>query len=303
MQVVTPTKLDHKERELIEQFAAAAQGPGAPARALPAGALRASCATASSTSDRGVSFYLRRRPRRGRRVGDVRRARRRRGAARRDGEPGAGRARRCASATGAGSSCAARSTASIRRALVLPRRDGRAARAIPSPRVARPGPRQGRPRRARRAGGDRARRRRVVPWAAERIISRWEGAEGRQGPRALARDRARGGEAVDPVAGARGRAVDDDEAARARAPRRRRARARSDRRGAAVAARPGDRRRDAATDVVARGRSRGRHRPAELDASRAAGAIRVRLGDRSCAPPRPAPPRSRVAEAPALGRW
>ena len=100
-----------------------------------------------------------------------------------------------------------------------------------------------------------------------------------------------------PEVGAR----DDEGAARGRRRDGARARARPDRRGAAVAARPGDGRGDAATDVVARRRTRGRHRPPSSSALRRGG--RDRWGSaRSSARPPPDPPRWRSLNA-ALGRW
>ena len=55
----------------------------------------------------------------------------------------------------------------------------------------------------------------IVPWAAARSVSRWEGPKAEKGRQRWASDRARGGQAVDPGVAAAGRARHDDR----RAPR------------------------------------------------------------------------------------
>ena len=130
----------------------------------------------------------------------------RRGAARRDGRRGCARASGSRSATAAASSCTAWSPRPGRAS--WPSRPTRSSsRSRPRPRITlvqalAKGDRDELAVQAATELGVDA----IVPWAAARSVSRWEGPKAEKGRAALGRDRARGREAVDQVVAAAGRA-------------------------------------------------------------------------------------------------
>ena len=135
VQVVTPTKLDHKERELIKQFAAAAQDAGARSSRSSSRGCSRSCATASSTSEPSwrTSTCATTSPAPPSATASSLDGRR--GAARRDGQPGARRRDASSSATARARRVAARSSTAAPSELDARRRGRRARRAPAAPGV------------------------------------------------------------------------------------------------------------------------------------------------------------------------
>ena len=136
----------------------------------------------------------------------------------------------------------------------------------------------------------------IVPWAAARSVSRWEGAEGREGPPALGDDRARGREAVDPVVAAARRARHRDRRPCDGARGQPDAAARADRATALTDVRPDGR------DLALVVGPEGGIAPAELERLVAAGAEPVRLGASVLRTSTAGPAAIAVLNA-ALGRW
>ena len=227
IQVVTPVRLNSKESQLIKQFAESRRPGAAGVLDLPAGSLR----EAARSFPRG----LRRPPMASlylipeidaqdavaggvvRVTGDE--ARHAISVARlRVGE-------RISVGDGAGLIVEGVVTSTDAGELVG-RRRACAPRGATQPRaLARAGAREGRPRRARGAGGDRARCERRDPVGSGALGVAVGGCEGREGPGALGSDRAGGEQAVDPGVGSRGDGARDDDAARRAGRRRPRARA------------------------------------------------------------------------------
>ena len=200
-----PRSSPSKERELIQQFAASKKSPGARAHPLPAGPLRAPARPVPGLADAAMSsLYLDESLDLGAvdASASTVRARGRRGAPR--GDRGAGAAgERIAIGDGRGIVVRGVVTSTGQRELELEVDEVLVEEPPATAHHARAGPREGRPRRARRAGGDRARRRRDRAVGGVAFGLPLGGAEGREGPAALGGDRARGREAVDPLVAAR----------------------------------------------------------------------------------------------------